>query len=71
MSFMEYNIANHLRIYLSFPPAQDNEMGTSDANATAQPRYVMRSYLHVQETAEKWGASVRWVNQYILILNCF
>ena len=26
----------------------------------------MRGYLSVQETAEKWGVSVRWVNQYIL-----
>jgi predicted site-specific integrase-resolvase len=26
----------------------------------------MRGYLSVRETAEKWGVSVRWVNQYIL-----
>ena len=26
----------------------------------------MRGYLSVQETAEKWDVSVRWVNQYIL-----
>ena len=26
----------------------------------------MRGYLSVQETAEKWGVSVRWVNQYVL-----
>ena len=26
----------------------------------------MRSYFSVQETAEKWDVSVRWVNQYIL-----
>ena len=26
----------------------------------------MRGYFSVQETAEKWGVSVRWVNQYIL-----
>ena len=26
----------------------------------------MKGYLSVQETARKWGISVRWVNQYIL-----
>ena len=26
----------------------------------------MRGYLSVQQTADKWGVSVRWVNQYIL-----
>ncbi len=26
----------------------------------------MKGYLSVQETARKWGVSVRWVNQYIL-----
>ena len=26
----------------------------------------MRGYLSVQETAEKWDVSVRWVNQYFL-----
>ena len=26
----------------------------------------MRGYLSVQETAEKWDVSVRWMNQYIL-----
>ena len=26
----------------------------------------MKGYLSVQQTAEKWGVSVRWVNQYIL-----
>ena len=26
----------------------------------------MRGYCSVQETAEKWGVSVRWVNQYVL-----
>ncbi len=26
----------------------------------------MKGYLSVQETAHKWGVSVRWVNQYIL-----
>ena len=26
----------------------------------------MKGYLSVQETASKWGVSVRWVNQYIL-----
>ena len=26
----------------------------------------MRGYLSVQETAEKWDVSVRWVKQYIL-----
>ncbi len=25
----------------------------------------MKGYLSVQETASKWGVSVRWVNQYI------
>ena len=25
----------------------------------------MKGYLSVKETAEKWGISVRWVNQYI------
>ena len=25
----------------------------------------MKGYLSVKETAEKWGVSVRWVNQYI------
>ena len=27
----------------------------------------MKGYLSVRETAEKWGVSVRWVNQYILM----
>ena len=26
----------------------------------------MKGYLSVQETAKRWGVSVRWVNQYIL-----
>ena len=26
----------------------------------------MKGYLSVQETAIKWGVSVRWVNQYVL-----
>ena len=26
----------------------------------------MKGYLSVQQTADKWGVSVRWVNQYIL-----
>ncbi|MBR0408574.1 MAG: helix-turn-helix domain-containing protein [Clostridia bacterium] len=26
----------------------------------------MKGYLSVQETAERWNVSVRWVNQYIL-----
>lgn len=26
----------------------------------------LKGYLSVQQTAEKWGVSVRWVNQYIL-----
>ena len=26
----------------------------------------MKGYLSVKETAERWGVSVRWVNQYIL-----
>jgi len=26
----------------------------------------LKGYLSVQETASKWGVSVRWVNQYIL-----
>ncbi len=26
----------------------------------------MKRYLSVQQTADKWGVSVRWVNQYIL-----
>ena len=26
----------------------------------------MKGYLSVQETASKWGVSVRWVNQYVL-----
>ena len=26
----------------------------------------MKGYLSVQETASKWGVSVRWINQYIL-----
>ena len=26
----------------------------------------MKGYLSVQETAQKWDVSVRWVNQYIL-----
>ena len=26
----------------------------------------MKGFLSVQQTAEKWGVSVRWVNQYIL-----
>ena len=26
----------------------------------------MKGYSSVQQTAEKWGVSVRWVNQYIL-----
>ncbi len=26
----------------------------------------MKGYLSVQETASKWGISVRWVNQYVL-----
>ena len=26
----------------------------------------MKGYLSVQQTASKWGVSVRWVNQYIL-----
>ena len=26
----------------------------------------MRGYLSVQETAERWDVSVRWMNQYIL-----
>ncbi|MDO4803969.1 MAG: helix-turn-helix domain-containing protein [Lachnospiraceae bacterium] len=25
----------------------------------------MKGYLSAKETAEKWGISVRWVNQYI------
>ena len=25
----------------------------------------MKGYLSVRETADKWGISVRWVNQYI------
>ncbi len=25
----------------------------------------MKGYLSIKETAEKWGLSVRWVNQYI------
>ena len=28
-------------------------------------RYQLKGYLSVKETAEKWGISVRWVNQYI------
>ena len=27
---------------------------------------LLKGYLSVQETAYKWGVSVRWVNQYIL-----
>lgn len=27
----------------------------------------MKGYLSVKETAEKWGISVRWVNEYILM----
>ena len=45
---------------------QDKETGTSDAYAIAWVRDAMRGYLSVQETAEKWDVSVRWVNQYIL-----
>lgn len=26
----------------------------------------MKGYLSIQETARKWGVSVRWVDQYIL-----
>ena len=26
----------------------------------------MKGYLSIQETAKRWGISVRWVNQYIL-----
>ena len=26
----------------------------------------LKGYLSVKETAERWGVSVRWVNQYIL-----
>ena len=26
----------------------------------------MKGYLSVQQTADKWSVSVRWVNQYIL-----
>ena len=26
----------------------------------------MKGFLSVQQTAKKWGVSVRWVNQYIL-----
>lgn len=26
----------------------------------------MKGYLSVQETANKWGVSARWVNEYIL-----
>lgn len=26
----------------------------------------LKGYLSVQETASKWGVSIRWVNQYIL-----
>ena len=26
----------------------------------------MKGYLSVQETAKKWGVSVRWANQYVL-----
>ena len=29
-------------------------------------RAKLKGYLSVQETASKWGVSVRWVNQYIL-----
>ena len=29
-------------------------------------RCRLRGYLSVQQTADKWGVSVRWVNQYIL-----
>ena len=25
----------------------------------------MKGYLSVQETADKWGVSIRWVNQYV------
>ena len=28
-------------------------------------RYQVKDFLSVKETAEKWGISVRWVNQYI------
>ena len=26
----------------------------------------MKGFLSVQQTAQKWGVSVRWVNQYVL-----
>jgi len=26
----------------------------------------LKGYLSIQETAKRWGISVRWVNQYIL-----
>ena len=29
-------------------------------------RCRLKGYLSVQQTADKWGVSVRWVNQYIL-----
>ena len=29
-------------------------------------RCKLKGYLSVQQTADKWGVSVRWVNQYIL-----
>ena len=38
----------------------------SEVDAIARARDEMRGYLSVQETAEKWGVSGRWVNQYIL-----
>ena len=31
-----------------------------------RPPPTRSGYLSVQETAHKWGVSVRWVNQYIL-----
>ena len=36
------------------------------SQAFIRKRCRLKGYLSVQQTADKWGVSVRWVNQYIL-----